>query len=83
MEVVHTYRGPIPLEDLGSTLIHEHIFVRNPELETSLPDDEWNPNRAVEQAVQGLTDLLGRRKLQRRRALTAGMQLPPGMKLPF
>ena len=43
MEVVHTYRGPIPPEDVGSTLIHEHIFVRNPELETSLPDDEWDP----------------------------------------
>lgn len=57
MGVVHTYRGPIQPEDVGSTLIHEHIFVRNPELETSLPDAEWNPHQAVEQAVQGLTDL--------------------------
>ena len=43
MGVVHTYRGAVPPEDVGATLIHEHIFVRNPELETSLPDDEWNP----------------------------------------
>lgn len=57
MGVVHTYRGPIQPEDVGSTLIHEHIFVRNPELETSFPDAEWNPHQAVEQAVQGLTDL--------------------------
>ena len=57
MGVVHTYRGPIQPEDVGSTLIHEHIFVRNPELETNLPDAEWNPRQAVEQAVQGLTDL--------------------------
>ncbi len=57
MEVVHTYRGPIPPEDVGATLIHEHIFVRNPELETSLPDAEWNPDEAVELAVRGLTDL--------------------------
>jgi len=57
MRVVHTYRGPIQPEDVGSTLIHEHIFVRNPELETSLPDTEWNPSHAVEHAVQGLTDL--------------------------
>jgi phosphotriesterase-related protein len=55
--VVHTYRGPIQPEDVGSTLIHEHIFVRNPELETSLPDAEWNPHQAVGHAVQGLTDL--------------------------
>ena len=59
MDVVHTYRGPIRPEDVGSTLMHEHIFVRNPELETSLPDDEWNPHHAVEHAAQGLTDLLG------------------------
>ena len=57
VEIVHTFRGPIQPEDVGSTLIHEHIFVRNPELETSLPDAEWNPDEAVEFAVRGLTEL--------------------------
>jgi phosphotriesterase-related protein len=59
MGVVHTYRGPVRSEDLGATLIHEHIFVRNPELETNLPDGEWSPPEAIGQAVRGLTDLHG------------------------
>lgn len=42
---------------LGVTLIHEHIFVRNQELELNLPDGEWDPSRAVETAVRGLNDL--------------------------
>lgn len=42
---------------LGVTLIHEHIFVRNPELELNLPDGEWDPTDAVEVAVNGLTEL--------------------------
>jgi phosphotriesterase-related protein len=42
---------------LGATLIHEHIFVRNPELEQNLPDGEWEPSWAVETAVQSLNDL--------------------------
>jgi phosphotriesterase-related protein len=59
MGVVHTYRGPVRSEDLGATLIHEHIFVRNPELETNLPDGEWSRPEAIGQAVRGLTDLHG------------------------
>ena len=55
--VVHTFRGPIDADHLGPTLIHEHIFVRNPELEAGLPDEEWNPVTAVEVAVRGLTEL--------------------------
>ena len=55
--VVHTFRGPIDPDALGTTLIHEHIFVRNPELEASLPDGEWDPGMAIETAVRGLTEL--------------------------
>ena len=57
MGVINTYRGPIEPGDIGTTLIHEHIFVRNPELEASLPDDEWSPDDAVDVAVAGLTEL--------------------------
>ena len=57
MGLVETFRGPVSSDRLGPTLIHEHIFVRNPELELSLPDSEWNPSGAVEAAVKGLTDL--------------------------
>lgn len=38
-------------------LIHEHIFVRNRELEVNMPDGEWEPRSAIETAVQGLTEL--------------------------
>ena len=57
MGVVHTFRGPVDPGELGLTLIHEHIFVRNPELEVNLPDGEWVPSERVESAVKGLTQL--------------------------
>lgn len=57
MSDVSTYGGPVRAGDLGLTLIHEHIFVRNPELELSLPDPEWNPAAAVVAAVTQLTEL--------------------------
>jgi phosphotriesterase-related protein len=55
--IVQTFRGPIGSDELGVVLIHEHIFVRNPELEVNLPDGEWDPEAAVEAAVVGLTEL--------------------------
>ena len=59
MGLIETFRGPVSSDRLGVTLIHEHIFVRNPELEVNLPDGEWDPSDAVETAVRGLTDLYG------------------------
>ncbi len=57
MGTVPTFNGPVDAEALGMTLIHEHLFVRNPELETNLPDPEWDPGRAVDIAVEGLVAL--------------------------
>lgn len=57
MGFVETYRGKIDSDEMGPTLIHEHIFVRNPELEENLPDGEWDASAAVEGAVEGLTAL--------------------------
>lgn len=57
MGLVETFQGPVESDRLGVTLIHEHIFVRNPELELNLPDGEWDPSGAVEAAVEGLIDL--------------------------
>ena len=37
MGVVPTFRGPVDGADLGPTLIHEHVFVRNLELEGVVP----------------------------------------------
>jgi phosphotriesterase-related protein len=54
---VHTFRGPVPAGDLGTTLIHEHVFVGHPELDVNLPHPEWSEDGAVEAAVAGLERL--------------------------
>jgi len=59
MSDVATFRGPIGADELGVTLIHEHLFVRNPELELNLPDPEWDRVTALERAVDQLTALHG------------------------
>jgi phosphotriesterase-related protein len=54
---VATYRGSIDASDLGVTLMHEHIFVRDLELERNGADLAWDERAAVERAVAGLTEL--------------------------
>lgn len=50
---VQTFRGPVPADRLGTTLIHEHVFVGHPELDVNLPHPEWDEAAAVEAAVAG------------------------------
>ncbi len=59
MPQVNAYGGPVASADLGVTLMHEHVFVRNPELEVNLPDPEWDAVRAVDAAVSELIALHG------------------------
>ncbi len=54
---VQTFRGPVPSSELGTTLIHEHIFVSHPELDLNLPHPEWREDEAEETAVAGLERL--------------------------
>jgi phosphotriesterase-related protein len=56
-EGVPTFRGPVDPALLGPTLIHEHVFVTHPELDVNHPHPEWDPDRAVEDAVERLTRL--------------------------
>jgi len=42
MASLETARGPIAVEKLGATLMHEHIFIRNPELEINYPNETWS-----------------------------------------
>jgi phosphotriesterase-related protein len=56
-ETVDSFRGPVPLGELGMTLVHEHVFVRHPELERNFPHPEWDPAAAVQTAVAGLDRL--------------------------
>ena len=37
---VQTFTGPVAAGELGSTLIHEHVFVGHPELDLNLPHPE-------------------------------------------
>lgn len=57
MASVETARGRIDAADLGFTLMHEHIFVRDPELEINYPNWFWSEERMVAEAVKTLTDL--------------------------
>ncbi|MFB2584590.1 phosphotriesterase family protein [Herbiconiux liukaitaii] len=54
---VPTFTGEVGAEQLGVTLIHEHVFVRSPELELDLPHPEWQVEHLIETAVEGLRAL--------------------------
>lgn len=54
MTTVETVRGPVPTKDLGVTLMHEHIFVRDHELEINYPGRSEEDTRMAE-AVRTLT----------------------------
>lgn len=56
MGQVNTVRGPVEAEALGQTLMHEHVFVRSPEVASNWPTG-WDPARRVPQAVERLQEL--------------------------
>ena len=57
MGEVQTFRGPVAADQLGITLIHEHIFVGHPELDLNLPHPEWDEAAAIDLAIAGLRHL--------------------------
>ena len=67
MAPVQTFLGPRDPDALGTTLMHEHVFVRDPELELNLAASEWDEADAIERAVGGLATLhdLGVRTVRR------------------
>ncbi len=56
---VSTFRGEVAPEELGVTLIHEHVFVGAPELDLNHPHPEWDEQQAIDRAVAGLATLHG------------------------
>jgi phosphotriesterase-related protein len=56
MGQVNTVRGPIDAAALGATLMHEHVFVRSPEVAANWPTG-WDRGPRVAQAVERLTEL--------------------------
>lgn len=57
---VPTLTGEVAPDDLGETLLHEHIFVRQPEVDRALPSPEWDEDAAVAEAVATLDGLFER-----------------------
>jgi phosphotriesterase-related protein len=60
MSTVDTVRGPVDAAELGTVLMHEHLFARNPELEQNHPHPEWDEDAIVQKARASLTDLHGK-----------------------
>lgn len=52
--LVETVAGPIPVDSLDVTLMHEHLFVLTPEVQQNQPH-LWNEEERVEDAVARLT----------------------------
>jgi phosphotriesterase-related protein len=59
MALVETVRGPVEADSLGTTLMHEHVFVLNEEVRRNYPAD-WDEDERVDEAIVKLTALAGR-----------------------
>ncbi|WP_455356999.1 phosphotriesterase family protein [Streptomyces sp. SYSU K217416] len=53
---VHTAAGPISPENLGRTLVHEHVFVLGEEFRNNYQTD-WDEEQKVREAVRDLREL--------------------------
>jgi phosphotriesterase-related protein len=56
MATVETARGPVDTADLGTTLMHEHVFVLTPDSQNQW-SDEWDEQARVDDAVARLNEL--------------------------
>lgn len=54
---VDTVRGPVNLADLGTTLMHEHVFVLTPDVMQNYGDQWWDEEARVADAVSKLREL--------------------------
>lgn len=60
MAVVNTVRGPIDSEELGVTLMHEHVFVLSTEVMQNYPESWGDEEKRVANAVARLNELKSR-----------------------
>jgi phosphotriesterase-related protein len=59
MPTVETVRGPVEVADLGTTLMHEHVFVLSTEHVQNYGDAWWDEQERVTDAVAKLNELKG------------------------
>src|SRR5262249_6656143 len=60
MSGVSTVRGPIDTAQLGTTLMHEHIFILSPEIMQNFPETWGDEERRVQDAINRLNELHSR-----------------------
>ncbi|NEM08610.1 phosphotriesterase [Geodermatophilus normandii] len=59
MPQVQTVKGPVDTAELGTTLMHEHVFVLNADVQQNHPEEWGSEDERVADAVQRLTKLAG------------------------
>jgi phosphotriesterase-related protein len=57
MATVQTVRGPIDLDSMGTTLMHEHVFVLTPDVMQNYGHEYWDEEERVADAVTKLRAL--------------------------
>jgi phosphotriesterase-related protein len=57
MTTVETVNGPVDVDDLGPTLMHEHVFVMSAEHVQNYGHDWWDEDAEVDKAVAALNTL--------------------------
>ncbi|GEL17398.1 phosphotriesterase family protein [Pseudonocardia asaccharolytica] len=57
MATVETVRGPVSIDDLGVTLMHEHVFVLTPDVQQNYGDLWWDEEERVADAIGKLRAL--------------------------
>jgi phosphotriesterase-related protein len=57
MVAVETVRGPVEVDALGVTLMHEHVFVLTPDILNNFGDQYWDEEERVADAIAKLATL--------------------------
>src|SRR5208283_1399244 len=57
MAQVETVRGPVDIADLGTTLMHEHVFVLSEEIRENYGGSYWDEEVRVADAIEKLRRL--------------------------
>jgi phosphotriesterase-related protein len=57
--MVETVRGQVPVDQLGTVLMHEHVFVLNEEIRRNYPEF-WDEEERVADAIERLRELASR-----------------------
>jgi phosphotriesterase-related protein len=52
-----TVNGPVAVDQLGTTLMHEHVFILTPDVQQNYGDSWWNEEERVADAVEKLQAL--------------------------